>query len=55
MVRPRWHDALIIVGIVGVLLVGVWALWWADVRVALGWDEGSGAVQDPAPVSSGQT
>lgn len=34
MVRPRWHDALIIMAIVGVLVVGVWALWWDDV---FGW------------------
>ena len=34
MVRPRWHDALIIGAIVTVFSVGVWALWWGDVR---GW------------------
>ena len=32
MVRPRWHDTLIVVAIVGLLAVGVWALWWDDVR-----------------------
>jgi hypothetical protein len=32
MLRPRWHDALIVSAIVGMLLVGVWALWWDDVR-----------------------
>jgi hypothetical protein len=31
MVRPRWHDALIIAAIVALLGVGVWALWWDDV------------------------
>jgi len=35
MVRPRWHDALIVAGIVGLLAMGVWALWWDDVRVML--------------------
>lgn len=32
MVRPRWHDAAIVLGIVALLAVGVWALWWDDVR-----------------------
>jgi hypothetical protein len=42
MTRPRWHDVLIVVAIVGVGLVGVWALWWDDVRRL--WDgPGSGA------------
>lgn len=35
MVRPRWHDA-IIVGVLAVFVaVGVWALWWDDVRAYL--------------------
>lgn len=55
MVRPRWHDALIVLAIVGVLAVGVWALWWADVRAAFGWGDGSGTATDPVPPSSGQT
>lgn len=55
MTRPRWHDVLIIAAIAGVLVVGVWALWWGDVRTALGWDDGSGSVKDPVPASSGQT
>ena len=38
MVRPRWHDALIIGAIVAVFSVGVWALWWGDVRSAMGWE-----------------
>lgn len=54
MVRPRWHDALIVVAILGVLVVGVWALWWGDVRAAMGWGEDGPAV-DPAPITSGQT
>jgi hypothetical protein len=32
MVRPRWHDAAIIVAIAALLATGVWALWWDDVR-----------------------
>jgi hypothetical protein len=35
MVRPRWHDAVIISGIVALLAVGVWSLWWDDVRSLL--------------------
>jgi hypothetical protein len=32
MTRPRWHDLVIIASIVGLCVVGVWALWWDDVR-----------------------
>ncbi len=32
MVRPRWHDVMIVGAIVALLAVGVWALWWDDVR-----------------------
>jgi hypothetical protein len=35
MVRPRWHDVVIVVAIVGVALAGAWALWWDDVRGAV--------------------
>ena len=35
MVRPRWHDAVIVSAIVGLLAVGVWSLWGDDVRSAL--------------------
>jgi len=35
MVRPRWHDALIVAGIAGLFAMGVWALWWEDVRALL--------------------
>jgi len=59
MVRPRWHDALIVVAILGVLGVGVWALWWDDVRAALGLPsetgKGSGMAPVPAPNTAGQT
>jgi hypothetical protein len=46
MTRPRWHDVLITTALAGVLAVGVWALWWEDVRLALGWGKGSG---EPVP------
>jgi hypothetical protein len=54
MVRPRWHDALIVTAIVGLLVMGVWALWWEDVRslLKLGPDQGpAGSV----PVETGKT
>lgn len=51
MTRPRWHDALIVAGIVALLAVGVWALWWGDVRRALNLD--SPAPSGPAPVAPG--
>ncbi len=35
MVRPRWHDLVIVAALVGLLFVGVWALWWDDVRAYL--------------------
>ena len=46
MSRSRWPDALVVTGIVALLLAGVWALWWDDVRqlLHLGPAEGSSAV-----------
>lgn len=56
MTRPRWHDVLIIAAIAGVLAVGVWALWWDDVRAAFDLGPGSGEVRpDPVTGPSGQT
>lgn len=55
MVRPRWHDALIIAAISGLLAVGVWALWWDDVRAALDLAPADETPADPVPSSSGQT
>ena len=56
MVRPRWHDALIVSAIVALLAIGVWALWWDDVRdlLHLGPAGGSGAgsaADRPTPVN----
>lgn len=53
--RPRWHDALIVMAIIGLLAVGVWALWWDDVRSALHLGPGSADEPAPAPVAHGQT
>jgi hypothetical protein len=49
MVRPRWHDAAIATAIAGLLALGVWALWWEDVRAMLGLDPAPPAgAADPA-------
>lgn len=32
MVRRRWPDVVIVLGIVGIFVVGVWALWGKDLR-----------------------
>ena len=59
MVRPRWHDVAIVAAIAGVLAVGIWALWWDDVRAMLGLKpgatDGSGEVKPPAPASGDRT
>jgi hypothetical protein len=56
MVRPRWHDALIVSAIVALLAIGVWALWWDEVRDLLHLapdrgPEGGSAVERPVPVN----
>jgi len=53
--RPRWHDVMIVVAIVGLLVVGVWALWWDDVRGALNLGPSEGSGSDSVPAASGQT
>lgn len=56
MVRPRWHDALIIGAIVTLCVVGIWALWWDDVRGKLGLEPAQGSAEStPAPVVPGST
>jgi len=57
MTRPRWHDVLIIVAIASLVVVGVWALWWDDVRslLHLGPGSGSGSGSGVAPVAAGHT
>ena len=32
MVRRRWPDVVIVLGILGILTTGVWALWGEDLR-----------------------
>ncbi len=36
MRRPRWHDVLIALGLLGIAGSGVWAFWGDDVARALG-------------------
>ena len=58
MVRPRWHDVLVIMGIVVLLSAGVWALWADDVRdlLHLGPGRGAGSAEPlPSSTSGGQT
>ena len=55
MVRPRWHDALIVTAILGLLAVGVWALWWDDVRGWLNGGPGKGSATESVPTAPGQT
>jgi hypothetical protein len=55
MVRPRWHDAVIVSAIVALLVVGVWSLWGDDVRSLLGRDAGSEAPAAPIASTSAQT
>lgn len=50
MVRPRWHDAAIVLAIVALFTVGVWALWWDDVRDWL--HPGDGSAGAPAAATS---
>jgi hypothetical protein len=53
MVRPRWHDALLVAAIAGLLAIGVWSLWWDDVRTVLHLGPEGGDA--PPPVAQGQT
>jgi hypothetical protein len=53
MVRPRWHDAVLVAGIVGLLAVGVWSLWWDDVRSI--WQPAPGSGDAAAPMARSQT
>jgi hypothetical protein len=51
MVRPRWHDALIISAIVAFLAVGVVVLWWGDVKNLLGIHSETGSAEGPTPIT----
>jgi hypothetical protein len=53
MARPRWHDVVLVMAIVGLLAAGVWSLWWDEVRSALQLGPGSDDVA--APIVQGQT
>jgi len=52
MHRPRWHDALIVSAIVALFALGIWALWWDDVRRVLHLAPGEGSsVEHPSPAN----
>jgi hypothetical protein len=53
MVRPRWHDAVLVAAIVALLVVGVWSLWGDEVRSVL--HLGPGSADAVAPIAQGQT
>lgn len=55
MRRPRWHDALIVLGIVALGTAGVWVLWGDEVRAALHLAPADQPTPDPVPRTSGQT
>jgi len=55
MVRPRWHDAVIVSAIVGLLAAGIWSLWWDDVRSILRLAPDSPTPETPASAASGRT
>lgn len=55
MRRPRWHDALIVLGIVALGTAGMWALWGDEVRAALHQAPAGAPTPDPVPRTSGQT
>jgi hypothetical protein len=55
MVRPRWHDALLVAAVLGLLFAGVWSLWWDDVRAVLHLGPAGGSSDATAPVVQGQT
>ena len=51
----RWHDLVIVAGVLAVAAVGVWALWWNELH---DWIYPGGAKKPPAivaPPSSGMS
>jgi hypothetical protein len=55
MTRPRWHDALLVTAVVGLFVLGVWALWPDQVRRLLHLGPGSGSAIEDTPAGTGQT
>jgi hypothetical protein len=53
MLRPRWHDALIVSAIAGLFAAGIWSLWWDDVRSIL--HRGPTVADPPAAAAQAQT
>jgi len=55
MARPRWHDAAIVAAIVGLLVAGVWSLWWDELQSALNLGPREAVPTAPIPAAPGQT
>ena len=55
MRRPRWHDLLIVSALLGVLMVGIWALWWEDLRSLWHLGPGEGSSVEQVPMTNTQT
>jgi hypothetical protein len=53
MSRPRWHDAVLVAAIVGLLVAGIWSLWGDEVRSVL--HLGPGSADAVAPIAQDQT
>jgi hypothetical protein len=52
MKRPRWHDVLISLALVGIAASGVWAFWGDEVARALGVKTDRDAVPTAKPSPS---
>jgi ABC-type transporter Mla subunit MlaD len=52
MQRPRWHDLVLVLGVIALLGVGVWALWGQDIRA---WFSPEKPVPAATPPSGGMT
>lgn len=47
---PRWHDAILVLGVLGLLAFGVYALWGDDLRDWL-WPSSPAAHEAPVTAS----
>jgi len=52
MKRARWVDVVLVASVVAFIALGVWALWWEDVRAAIS-PSSSGTGSATAPTSGG--
>ena len=52
MRRPRWHDVVLVLGVLALLAVGVWALWGDDLK---SWFSPEKPVPQAVPPTGGTT